>query len=382
MRLAVISMIREGWGGSEELWAALATYALSQGDAVAHSYLDVVAQSPKKGSLKQQGLVEFPRSGIVEPGLTPPVRWVKKLLLFLRNSICNPYSGLIHWQPDVILYNGTCFSVAEDRYLLSALERTRAAFVYIGHYCGEQVIPMSTADRNRIKKYYDRASLIYTSSERNRIMAARQLEMDLSHLHILRNPVNMPATDPIPFPSNTQAQLAMVANLRMVHKGQDLALRALAGEKWRGRDWQLNIYGKGEDRAKILQLTHELGLEERVDFHGVANNIRDIWSRNQLLLMPSRMEGMPLAVVEAMLCGRPSVLTDVGGHAEWVEHHQEGWIAASVTVKGFEEALEAAWQARDQWAVVGAQAHEKAMRFYDPHPGKTLYETINELLKP
>lgn len=382
MRLAIISMIREGWGGSEELWAALATYALSSGDAVAHSYLDVILQSAKKNALKQQGLLEFPRKGIVEPGLTPPIRWIRKLSLFLRNGIRNPYAELIDWQPDVILYNGTCFSVAEDRYLLEALDRTRALFVYIGHYCGEQVIPMRAADRNRIRKYYERAALIYTSSERNRLIAARQLNMDLGHLRILRNPVNMPATEPIPFPKVAQAQLAMVGNLRIVHKGQDLALRALSSEKWLRRDWQLNIYGSGEDHSTLMQMVGELGLGERVKFHGLANNIRDIWSHNQLLLMPSRMEGMPLAVVEAMLCGRPTVLTDVGGHSEWVEHHREGWIASTVSVEGFEGALEAAWQARDQWAMMGARAHDKAMRFYDPQPGKTLYESIKEQLKP
>ena len=41
--------------------------------------------------------------------------------------------------------------------------------------------------------------------------------------------------------------------------------------------------------------------------------------RNHLLVLPSRAEGTPIALVEAMICARPAVVTDVGGNVEWLE---------------------------------------------------------------
>lgn len=236
--------------------------------------------------------------------------------------------------------------------------------------------------RNRIKRFYNYASLVYTSSERSRSVAARQLQTNLDCVRVLRNPVNMSSTDVVPFPKSDCAQLAMVGNLRMKHKGQDIALQALSGIQWRDRNWTLNIYGSGEDETPLRAMVQALQLEERVKFHGLYSDIRDIWASNHLLLMPSRMEGMPLAVVEAMLCGRPSVLTDVGGHAEWVESGEEGWISTSVTTAGFEQALEAAWASRDQWEIMGEKAHQKARSLYDSDPGLTIYNAIKATLNP
>jgi glycosyltransferase involved in cell wall biosynthesis len=97
--------------------------------------------------------------------------------------------------------------------------------------------------------------------------------------------------------------------------------------------------------------------------------------------MPSRMEGMPLAVVEAMLCGRPTVLTDVGGHREWVSNGTEGWVVKELTVASYREALEAAWEARSSWELIGVNAHKKAISLYDPEPGQTFYLALKEAIK-
>ena len=48
---------------------------------------------------------------------------------------------------------------------------------------------------------------------------------------------------------------------------------------------------------------------------------------------------MPLALVEAMLCGRTAVVTDVGGNAEWIEDGETGFVAEAATAKSFGAAL-------------------------------------------
>jgi glycosyltransferase involved in cell wall biosynthesis len=85
---------------------------------------------------------------------------------------------------------------------------------------------------------------------------------------------------------------------------------------------------------------------------------------------------MPLAIVEAMLCGRPAVVTDVGGVREWVEDGSSGFIACSAGVSALAETLQRAWQDRRRWEEMGHNAYQKAMTLYDPQPGKTFLDAL------
>jgi len=104
--------------------------------------------------------------------------------------------------------------------------------------------------------------------------------------------------------------------------------------------------------------------------------VRSIWAENQLLVLPSRSEGTPLALVEAMICGRPAVVTDAGGNVEWVDEPDTGFVAAAATVRSLGAALERAWQAQGQWPEIGTRARARALRQYDPSPERTLLNLI------
>lgn len=68
------------------------------------------------------------------------------------------------------------------------------------------------------------------------------------------------------------------------------------------------------------RLAQKLGLSDRITFLGFAS-VEQILSTNHVhvLVMPSRYEGLPLAMVEAMLCARPVVATDIASHREIIE---------------------------------------------------------------
>jgi glycosyltransferase involved in cell wall biosynthesis len=77
-----------------------------------------------------------------------------------------------------------------------------------------------------------------------------------------------------------------------------------------------------------------------------------------------------------MICGRPSIVTNVGGISEWVEEERSGFLTRSVSEDSLESALEKAWQQKNRWSEMGLYAHQKAMQLYDPNPGKTLLELM------
>ena len=66
--------------------------------------------------------------------------------------------------------------------------------------------------------------------------------------------------------------------------------------------------------------------------------------------------GLPLVVVEAMLCGRLCIVTDVAGNAELMEDGISGFVAPAHTPDLLDQALERAWQRREEWSEIGRQA--------------------------
>jgi glycosyltransferase involved in cell wall biosynthesis len=98
-------------------------------------------------------------------------------------------------------------------------------------------------------------------------------------------------------------------------------------------------------------------------------------------LMPSRCEGTPIALVEAMLCARPAVVTDIGGNAEWISEPRNGFVAEAPSPSSFGAAMERAWRARDSWEEIGLNAHRDAAEMYDPEPGRTIMQMLVEAVE-
>lgn len=379
MTIAIISMIRDNWGGSEELWASMADHALKEGHTVTHLSYKSPEVHAKTMGLINNGLIEFTRPSYIEKSNNLLLQLTGKGVNFLRKKINFSFEKIFDKKPDVVIYNGTCYSIAGEKDLMEQLGKSGAAFYIIGHFNDERGRGgIADFSAQKVINAYNRSKKVFFISNRSLQNARRQLATTIPNGLVLRNPVNISATTIIPFPKSMTIQLAMVGNLITVHKGQDIALEVLSQPRWKERNWHLNIYGSGADEKYLRQLVAGFGLENNVSFHGKVSDIRAVWGKNHLLLMPSHMEGMPLAVVEAMICGRPCVGTDVGGIAEWIEEGKSGFIAEAPTVHSFGNSLEKAWSRLNDWESIGRNAHERAMSLYDPEPGKTLLNLISQ----
>ena len=67
---------------------------------------------------------------------------------------------------------------------------------------------------------------------------------------------------------------------------------------------------------------------------------------------------MPLAALEAMMAGRPVVVTDVGGNSEVIKEGVSGFIAEAATLQSFSSALERAWHEKNHWMRMGQSARQ------------------------
>jgi glycosyltransferase involved in cell wall biosynthesis len=127
---------------------------------------------------------------------------------------------------------------------------------------------------------------------------------------------------------------------RIVHqKGFDLGLRALAQLK--DLNWHWKIAGDGPQLDTLKSLTNELGLSDRVTFLGWLSREELIqwYHHSNLFLFPSRHEGMPNAVLEAMSSGLPVVATSIAGSEELVLDGVTGLLVNAEDVDSLRDGL-------------------------------------------
>ena len=95
-------------------------------------------------------------------------------------------------------------------------------------------------------------------------------------------------------------------------KGVDVLLRALAASQ-RARSSRLLVVGDGPERARLEQIAKETGIEAQVRFLGEHADVAPFHACADALVFPSRLEGLPNALLEAMASGLPSIATRIGG---------------------------------------------------------------------
>ena len=127
---------------------------------------------------------------------------------------------------------------------------------------------------------------------------------------------------------------------RVVHqKGLDLAMRALGELKQ--LNWEWRIAGDGPQLQGLQSLAKELGIGDRVHFLGWQSREQLIESYQQanVFLLPSRHEGMPNAMLEAMASGLPVIASCIAGSEELVLDGKTGYLFPSEDIGSLQAAL-------------------------------------------
>lgn len=337
------------WGGSEELWSQAAHVLLDRGHEVAVNYSRRKRPVPKLQVLERRGAQVHFRSRF---------RWGSSLrptLERLRVADLSLKRWLRATAPDLVLlssgYHTDDLSAAQCCHALgipyAVLLQAASPYQWI-----------KSSDRAAQSAAYAKAGRCYFVSQQNRDVIETNLALDLTNAAIVDNPFNVPADAAPAWPAAGEPwRLACVARLQFSSKGQDLLIQALRRPKWRDRPLEITLYGEdGGNRWHIEQLIALHGLQRHIKLGGFVDNVQDIWRRHHALVLPSRFEGNPLALIEAMLCGRMPIVTNVGRVAELVDDNASGFVAAAATVDLVDDAIERAWQRRHEWQTIGARA--------------------------
>jgi glycosyltransferase involved in cell wall biosynthesis len=125
-------------------------------------------------------------------------------------------------------------------------------------------------------------------------------------------------------------------------KQVDLLLRSLALVKARRPQLRAAIVGGGYLRASLEALASELGLRTNVEFTGAQphEQIASWLRRARVFAMTSKVEGLPMAMVEALSCGVPVVLPDVGDVTTVARDGENAWIVREPSPDAYADAIE------------------------------------------
>jgi glycosyltransferase involved in cell wall biosynthesis len=105
-------------------------------------------------------------------------------------------------------------------------------------------------------------------------------------------------------------------------------------------DIQCIIVGDFNDYQKDLaKMVHDLGLESHLTFAGWHDNIREVMSALDILIVPSLTEAFGRVIIEAMACSRPVVAFSVDAIPEVVENHVTGILGSKGDLDGLKQAL-------------------------------------------
>ncbi len=139
-----------------------------------------------------------------------------------------------------------------------------------------------------------------------------------------------------------------------------VSAKSPAGEPGPGTDAVLLLVGNGVLRPQLEARARALGLQQRVRFLGLQaqSAIARLLQASDLFALSSAYEGMPMALLEALGCGTPAVVTDVGEVKRVVRHGVNGVVVGKHDVPAFAAALTQALAAAPLWREAALQAVE------------------------
>jgi len=361
-KIAFYSTLAGAWGGSEELWSRSALFLTDHGVIVDVGVAPIF--SPEKQSLLQTHGCRLWK--------LPPFRRPQRV--FRRQK----FNWLDRANPDMVVLSLAVHHHGAE--WMAELQDRKIPYVLIVQSADESYFH---SDENvpALRAGYERARQCFFVSQANKEFVQWNLAAEFPEASIVRNPfkVSYDAAPTYPQEKNGRFQIACVARLEPIAKGQDILFSVINRAKWRARSLSVTLFGNGLTQ-QTLEHAKEVYKLDNVDFGGFVENVESIWKLHQALILPSRFEGLPLALVEAMLCRRCAIVTDVSGNAELIEDNVTGFVAAGPSARALDEALERAWLRREEWMQIGMLAGSRVRDLVPPDPGGLFGSMLLDLM--
>jgi glycosyltransferase involved in cell wall biosynthesis len=356
------------WGGSEETWFRMALWMCKNNYRVGIGCYDWEEKRDRINTLREAGCSIYllpNKKGLFKK------RAIKKVL----DTI--PFSdyGLI------VINQGGWEEILHAPF--KNLYKKLPHFIITSHNYNEQAV-LSFFNQRLLRSWMENARMNFGATQKIFEVLEKKFNIIIDHKATLVNPITFqPGTAPASYPAiNLEPCIwVMLAELDTARKAQDILIRALSSSKWKARNWQLHLYGKGKDKLMLEKLVSASGLDSKVFLKGFTTNIKQTLEQCHLVLQCTLIDAMPLSVVEAMAMGRPCVVSNVGDMPAWIEDGISGFICNDITEAGIDQALENCWQQKDNWEVLGKNAFDHFIKKYPQPYEEKIAEILNNYIR-
>ncbi len=268
---------------------------------------------------------------------------------------------LRRWRPSIVQTHG--YKAAAVAYLL---RRWGLRWPWIGFFHGFTTEPRFTISSIKQRFYHWLDLRLLCAAERVVVMSCAQAQSFRRCRHRVRVIYNA-ALSPPPAgdPSERDRLAALAARCRRPivgvvsrlsrEKGVDLFLDACAVLFRKGLAFSALVAGNGPERARLEARCGRLGLDSCVRFLGRVDNVDVLYSNLDLVVLPSRYEGLPNTMLEALHADLPVVATAVGAVPEVIGTSCAARVVAPGSVAGLAEAMERAITEGDSRAAAMAR---------------------------
>ncbi len=161
-------------------------------------------------------------------------------------------------------------------------------------------------------------------------------------------------------------------------KRTDDLLTMLAGVRERGIDALLLLVGDGDDRERLEQRAHDLGLARSCLFVGYQEDVAPWYAVCDTVVLTSASEGTPVTIIEALAAGRPVVATRVGGVPDVVDEGETGFLVRPGDTHALAERIQILARDPERRAAMGAAGRERTLSRYAV---ERLVDDVDELYR-
>ena len=190
-------------------------------------------------------------------------------------------------------------------------------------------------------------------------------QLGITKIRVIQNPIE-PEFFNLFYSRNIDARnhnIVFVGRL-VQEKGVELLVRAFAKLVERIPEARLFLVGDGPEKSHLQYLAERMGIAGRIIFTGFVphSKVRDFLREASVFVLPSRFEGLPNALLQAMAAGLPCIATSVGGVPDVIENGINGILIPPGREDLLAEALEKVLIDQDLARRLGENAHRSVSR--------------------
>ena len=192
-------------------------------------------------------------------------------------------------------------------------------------------------------------------------------------LKVLTNAISIIPKDNIKLYEMPEDIKPLVVNKRIIsyigrlsyEKGADVLISAMKRLVIKQDDIFLILAGDGPLMNQLKIFANSMGLKDKIYFAGYRNDAMNIMANSEIIIMPSRTEGLPISLLEAMLLAKPVIASKVGGIPHVINHGADGILVPSENEIELSAAIFNLLQNEHLLRSIGICARKKIIKEYD-----------------